>query len=398
MRQARYRFRYAFVYVLLPSVLASAEYADAVQSRSANHLGLQVRTRTTTAGRASSDMKSQPRLGEATTFITKHAGTIVIAHLLLGTICLSVLESWSPSDACYFCVTTLTTVGFGDVAPKTASGRFVTALYILFGASLVASCLGTLVGRMQAQFIEKATAPAGVSGMSRELNEVVNGVGFAAAIVATGIAYASVVEGWSFVDAFYWACVSCSSVGLGDLVPSPVMRPIAGIYLLIGVGGFATSVGRVARYTAALELGRRRDAFLERGVTAELLDDLGEKDGGQVGRYAFMRYMLVASGQMEEAEMIKIDALFDALDVDGSGSLDAADMRNDAASVGSVMPCGLGGRGMYIGVTSHASSDIEQSPKQCSSFGMAVHAQDSEESVDDSAALLRSMRSSKGTR
>ena len=226
--------------------------------------------------------------------------------------------------------------------------------------------------------------------MSREVKEVVKALGFAGAIVATGIAYASMIEGWAVVDAFYWACVSCSSVGLGDLVPSPVMRPIAGIYLLIGVGGFATSVGRVARYTAALELGGRRDAFLERGVTAELLDDLGEKDGGQVSRYTFMRYMLVASGQMEETELVKIDGLFDALDVDGSGTLDAADIRNGP-------PPGLGGRrGLYLGMTGRASSDIEQSPKQSSSYGMTVHAQDSEacseESVDDSAALLRSTR------
>lgn len=331
-------------------------------------------------------------LVQTSSVLSTHAGTIVLGHLLLGALFMSILESWSPSDALYFCVTTLTTVGYGDLAPKSASGRLFTSIFILIGSSLVASCLGTLVGRMQARLMEEAKAPAAVAGgVSREVNEMAKAVSFAGAIIAAGVLYASIVEGWSWVDAFYWASVSCSSVGLGDLVPSPVMRPVAGIYLLLAVGGFGASVARVARYTAAVELARRRDSFLERGVTAELLDELGEKGGGQVDRYAFMRYMLVASGQVDEAEVTKLDSLFDALDVDGSGSLDAGDIRAHTAS------------------RSHSDGSIDlESPRASASDGYelprlhggqklhgGLHGGDSEDSelaVDDSAALLRSSR------
>lgn len=48
------------------------------------------------------------------------------------------------------------------------------------------------------------------------------------------------------------------------------MRPLAGIYLMLAVGGFGAAVARVARLMAALELDRRRSSFFERGITAEV--------------------------------------------------------------------------------------------------------------------------------
>ena len=56
---------------------------------------------------------------------------------------------------------------------------------------------------------------------------------------------------------------------------------------------------------------------------------------GSVNRTEFLRFMLVAHGLVEEVEITKLDTLFDSLDVDGSGTLDAADMRRGGSSGGS---------------------------------------------------------------
>jgi voltage-gated potassium channel len=46
-------------------------------------------------------------------------------------------EGWSIVDALYFSVTTLTTVGLGDLAPTTTVGKLFTVIYIFAGLSLV---------------------------------------------------------------------------------------------------------------------------------------------------------------------------------------------------------------------------------------------------------------------
>ena len=172
------------------------------------------------------------------------------------------------------------------------------------------------------------------------------------------------------------------------------MRPVAGVYLLRAVGGFAASVGRVGRDTAALEVARRRGAFLERGVTAEVLEALDADGNGQVTRATFLRYMLVASGQVEEAELAKLDALFDQFDQDGSGSLDADDIKSNLASARA--------KGPYLEVTtsSDGRSSGPESPTVSSTAcysGFELQAQHSEDSEDASrddagATLLQKAR------
>lgn len=65
--------------------------------------------------------------------------SVVVFLLILGTVFYSEVEKWRPLDSLYFSVTTLTTVGFGDPAPKTDLGKIFTIFYILVGA-------GTFVG------------------------------------------------------------------------------------------------------------------------------------------------------------------------------------------------------------------------------------------------------------
>ena len=63
---------------------------------------------------------------------------LVVFTLLGGTIFYSTVEGWSVVDAFYFSVTTLTTVGLGDLAPSTSFGKLFTAVYIFAGVGLLA--------------------------------------------------------------------------------------------------------------------------------------------------------------------------------------------------------------------------------------------------------------------
>jgi voltage-gated potassium channel len=69
---------------------------------------------------------------------------LVLLMLLAGTVFYSLEEGWSVVDAFYFSVTTLTTVGLGDLAPETTIGKLFTVVYIFAGLGIIVGFIDTV--------------------------------------------------------------------------------------------------------------------------------------------------------------------------------------------------------------------------------------------------------------
>ena len=54
-----------------------------------------------------------------------------------GTVTYRLIEQWNWIDCLYFSVVTLTTVGYGDVAPATTAGKLFTIFYIIIGLGII---------------------------------------------------------------------------------------------------------------------------------------------------------------------------------------------------------------------------------------------------------------------
>jgi voltage-gated potassium channel len=70
--------------------------------------------------------------------------SLVFFTLLAGTIFYSSVEGWSLVDAFYFSVTTLTTVGLGDLSPATTIDKLFTVIYIFSGLGLLAGFINSI--------------------------------------------------------------------------------------------------------------------------------------------------------------------------------------------------------------------------------------------------------------
>jgi len=55
----------------------------------------------------------------------------------VGTLVYRYLEDWNWIDCLYFSVVTLTTVGYGDIAPTTSAGKLFTIFYIIVGLGII---------------------------------------------------------------------------------------------------------------------------------------------------------------------------------------------------------------------------------------------------------------------
>ena len=61
---------------------------------------------------------------------------LIMLQLGLGATFYHLVEGWRWLDAFYFCVVSLTTTGFGDLAPVTDLGKIFTMVYLLTGIGL----------------------------------------------------------------------------------------------------------------------------------------------------------------------------------------------------------------------------------------------------------------------
>lgn len=76
-------------------------------------------------------------------------------------------------------------------------------------------------------------------------------------ILLSGTVFYRSVEGWGWIDAFYFSTITISTVGLGDLSPSTDLGKVFTIiYIFVGVGVFVTLFSQLAR--ALLDKGKDR--------------------------------------------------------------------------------------------------------------------------------------------
>src|SRR5690242_15597535 len=68
----------------------------------------------------------------------------IAATLLVGTIGFHLTDNYSPFDAFYMTLTTMTTVGYGEIHPLSHAGRVFNSFLISFGVTTIFIAIGAM--------------------------------------------------------------------------------------------------------------------------------------------------------------------------------------------------------------------------------------------------------------
>ena len=71
-------------------------------------------------------------------------GVAIVTTLSIGTVGFTVIDGYSPFDAFYMSLTTMTTVGYGEIHPLSHAGRIFNSFLIVFGVTTLFIAIGAM--------------------------------------------------------------------------------------------------------------------------------------------------------------------------------------------------------------------------------------------------------------
>lgn len=289
-------------------------------------------------------------------------GIILAVYISSSVLIYGVFERWVPSDCVYFAITTMTTVGFGDLSPRHAVSRMFASLWVLvalvFVAEGISRALGSFVtreldaanrllqlrlgGKLAGDEVGASAISPGPRQAKRRLAKQVLGLcGFIAA--SSVVARAALRLG--AVDALYFSVVTLTTLGLGDVVPrTPGEKWIVSVLCLVGVPLFGSALAslvslagsrhhihRIHGGLTARKLIRMRqfaEAMYKRGLypkAQEVSDAMaGER---KITPFEFCCFLLLQNRVISMEDMDAMLRNFRELDLVGDGYLWSKDLH-----------------------------------------------------------------------
>ncbi|XP_036404752.1 potassium channel subfamily K member 4 [Megalops cyprinoides] len=179
---------------------------------------------------------------------------------------------WDLASSFFFCGTIITTIGFGNISPKTDGGQLFCIFYALVGIPMfgillagVGDHLGTglrkAIGKIETLFLKWRVSPTIVRVISAVLSIQLGCLLF----VAVPTVMFKEIESWSLLEAAYFVVITLTTVGFGDYVAGdradsdPLYKPLVWFWILVGLAYFASILTMIGNWLRVLSKRTRAE-------------------------------------------------------------------------------------------------------------------------------------------
>ncbi|KAL8231264.1 hypothetical protein R6Q57_001042 [Mikania cordata] len=280
----------------------------------------------------------------------KRVALLLGAYLALGTVCFYLVRDQITGkkthellDSMYFCVVTMTTVGYGDLVPETNFAKVLACVFVFLGMFLGGFALSKaadyIVEKEVTMFVKaiqvhEAFDPDQMLSEAAEESDKLK-LKFLIVLalivlhVIAGIVVLIVVEDMSVIDAYYCVCSSITTLGFGDKsFTTTGGRVFAVVWILTST----ISLAQFFIYLVELWTESRQrqlvDWVLHRKMTVQDIENADLDNDNSVSPAEYVVFKLKEMGLVNDQLIMNVMEGFKDLDVDNSGTLTANDISN----------------------------------------------------------------------
>ncbi|CAN1292889.1 Two-pore potassium channel 5 [Linum perenne] len=288
---------------------------------------------------------------DSTTSIIRRALVLLSLYLFLGVVIYSLnrdhfsgTETHPVVDALYFCIVTMCTIGYGDIAPLTPITKAFACVFVLFGFGFIDILLsgvvnyvldlqermilaGIQMGNSHHQFSARNYIVDVEKGRMRIRLKVGLALGVVVLCVGMGALVLYSVEDMDWIDSIYLAVMSVTTVGYGDRAFKTLPgRLFAAAWLLVST----LAVARAFLYLAEFRVDKRHRRItnwvLHRDITVEDLLAADMNNTGFISKSEYVIYKLKEMGKIGEKDISQICNQFKKLDPNNLGKITLPDL------------------------------------------------------------------------
>ncbi|XP_041800583.1 uncharacterized protein kcnk4a isoform X2 [Chelmon rostratus] len=203
--------------------------------------------------------------------LVKGVASAVEAGLDVSSLPANFTSRWDLASAFFFCGTIITTIGFGNLSPRTWYGQLFCVCYALVGIPMfgillagVSDHMGTVlrraVAKIETLFLKRKVRPTTVRVISAVLSILIGCLIF----LAVPTVVFQKVEKWSFLESLYFVVITLTTVGFGDFVPGGgregmFFKPLVLLWIVFGLAYFASILTMIGNWLRVLSKRTRAE-------------------------------------------------------------------------------------------------------------------------------------------